>query len=399
MPERCPLRGSLSLMGGNSRAEKTRGNGRKSAVRHTGSAIGPTGIDSTDGLVAKVGSRETRGHKPAHTSTAMNMLNALLRSNSVLRSAVPGGSRLALCLAGGMFALTLSAQAQIFTANAAGTNGIGAYGFDGSTINAAYIPNLSAPQGLAILGSTIFVANSASFAPLAGSIGAYNLDGSTVNASLVSNLDAAYGLAASNNTLFVSSFNMNTVSAYNATTGAPVGGFTTITSLSNPSGLAATDSVLYVSSVSGGTVTAFNTADGSILGSFSGISGLSGPMGLAVAGSSLFVANQGDGTIGKYDSATGSVIDADFISGLAAAQPTGLATFGNSLYITNQDGTVREYDLTSGAVINASLFSGLNQGYGIAVSAIPEPSTYAAIAGALMLGVVAWRRRTARVAA
>lgn len=349
--------------------------------------------------MAKVSARETRGTEPAHTSTAMKMLTALLRAKSALRSASPGSSRRALCLAGGMFALTLSAQAQIFTANAAGTNGIGAYGFDGSTINAAYIPNLSAPQGLAILGSTIFVANSANFVASAGSIGAYNVDGSTVNASLVSGMDTPYGLAAAGTSLFVSSFNMHTVSAYNATTGSAVGGFTTITSVLNPSGLAATESVLYVSSVSGNTVTAFNSADGSLLGSFSEITGLSGPMGLALSGSSLFVANQGNGTIGKYDSATGSVINAAFISGLNDALPTGLATYGNSLYITNQDGTVREYDLTSGAVISASLFTGLNQGYGIAVSAIPEPSTYAAIAGALMLGVVAWRRRMARIPA
>ena len=47
------------------------------------------------------------------------------------------------------------------------------------------------------------------------------------------------------------------------------------------------------------------------------ITGLNAPSGLAVFGNTLFVANQFGTTVGKYDATTGEVIKADFIRGLS----------------------------------------------------------------------------------
>ncbi|MGH8047288.1 MAG: hypothetical protein ACREKL_08575, partial [Chthoniobacterales bacterium] len=88
----------------------------------------------------------------------------------------------------------------------------------------------------------LFALNSTS-----GTIGSYAFDGTTVQNPLVNTgLDFAQGLAIWNNTLFVADSGTGDVLAYDATTGAPAGGFTTITGLTSTSALAVSGNSLYV---------------------------------------------------------------------------------------------------------------------------------------------------------
>ncbi len=83
----------------------------------------------------------------------------------------------ALALAGGLAtATTLKAQ-DIYVANG-NNNTIGAYGLDGSTVNARLVSSgLDDPTGIAVSGNDLFVANF-----LNNAIGEYTTSGQTVNA-------------------------------------------------------------------------------------------------------------------------------------------------------------------------------------------------------------------------
>ncbi|HEX4085535.1 MAG TPA: PEP-CTERM sorting domain-containing protein, partial [Chthoniobacteraceae bacterium] len=76
------------------------------------------------------------------------------------------------------------------------------------------------------------------------------------------------------------------------------------------------------------------------------------------------------------------------LSLISGIEPTELAVSGNDLFVESKEGgTVGEYT-TSGATVNASLITGLDAPQGIAVAAVPEPSTWAAlIAGIGILGI------------
>ena len=57
-------------------------------------------------------------------------------------------------------------------------------------MNASLVSGLNAPEGIAILGSDLFVANYGG-----NTIGEYTISGATVNASLVSGLGLPWGIA------------------------------------------------------------------------------------------------------------------------------------------------------------------------------------------------------------
>src|SRR5262245_44240438 len=89
---------------------------------------------------------------------------------------------------GGLFAVLLgllshnAARAdQIFVPQANGT--ISEYTTSGAPVNPALISGLSAPRGIAVSGSDLFVANFNT-----GTIGAYTASGATVNPALISGL-------------------------------------------------------------------------------------------------------------------------------------------------------------------------------------------------------------------
>jgi DNA-binding beta-propeller fold protein YncE len=95
---------------------------------------------------------------------------------------------------------------QIFVSNnSSGT--IGEYTTAGETVNAALISGLSSPNGIAVSGSDLFVANG-------GVIGKYTTAGATVNRALISGLRGPFAIAVSGSDLFVTNVDNGTIGAY-----------------------------------------------------------------------------------------------------------------------------------------------------------------------------------------
>lgn len=274
-------------------------------------------------------------------------------------------------------------RGQIFVTNY-NDNTVGKYDITtGSVINTSFITGLTNPQGLAVSGNNLFVANNN-----IGRIGKYNADtGVAFNSSFIGGLSTVMALTVSDGNLFVSS--SSAVKRYDLNSGALLasGG----SGISSVWGLTVSSGSLFatiddkVVKFDAGTL---NTTNASF------IAGLTQATGVAAIDGVLYVANSGTNTIGKYDAITGATLNSSFITGGALSQPASLSISGGNLFVVNQSShSLAVYDLATGATVNASFVTGLTQPTGMTVSAIPEPSTYAAMFGLLTLGFAAYRRR------
>jgi sugar lactone lactonase YvrE len=279
-------------------------------------------------------------------------------------------------------------------------NTVGPGGSDGpGTVFAS--SGLSAPEGLSFDGSgNLYVANSGS-----GYISNYNSSGALINgqfASIGASGTYAIGLA------FDSSGNLYVADTYGAISKVGPGGGTPTTfvptaGLNGPIGLAFdTSGTLYVSNgFSTATTTSISkvTPTG-VVTPLSLSSPIGSPYGLAFDSSgNLYVSNIGSvynaGQTSAIYEVTPSGTVSTFINGGAGLNdPTGLAfdSSGN-LYVANYgSNTISEYSGT-GTLINSSFASGFNDPEFLAFSTVPEPSTFALLAGIAALGFVGWRRR------
>jgi sugar lactone lactonase YvrE len=192
----------------------------------------------------------------------------------------------------------------------------------GATINPNFINNsgFSLFNALALDGNNhLFVSyNNAS-------VGKYDaVTGATINASFVSGFVGGNGIAVDgNNHLFVTDYTLDNVRMYNATTGALISfNFINTQGLGPPVGLALDgNNHIFVSTLSN-TVTKYDATTGAAVPFGISNQGLQNPYGLLVdANNRLFVCNS-NGTVGEYDATTGATINAAFISGI-----------GNPLYV------------------------------------------------------------------
>ncbi|MFA6286507.1 MAG: autotransporter-associated beta strand repeat-containing protein [Opitutaceae bacterium] len=172
-------------------------------------------------------------------------------------------------------------------------------------------------------------------------------------------------------------------------------------SLGNTDGLAATGSV----TVSGGTLTSSVANVNLGTGAVSMSAGAINPEGTGTAGSFTLAANQAFST-------TGGTLNFDLVSSVSFDQiiGSGTGTFsltGSTLSLSGLTSVAGTYQIfsgfTSGSVSGLTI-TGLSGGYsgsldntGLLTIAIPEPSAFAALAGALVLGFVAFRRRFLRL--
>jgi hypothetical protein len=113
----------------------------------------------------------------------------------------------------------------------------------GVPINPALVTGLSGPQGIAISGTNVFVANNGN-----GTIGEYTTSGATNNAHLISGLSTPAGLAIKGSNLFVAEYGRNRVGEYTLS-GAIVN--TNLITVFEPNGLAVSDNFLFVAGSSG----------------------------------------------------------------------------------------------------------------------------------------------------
>lgn len=227
----------------------------------------------------------------------------------------------------------------------------------GDVINARLISQLSAPNGLAVEGNILYVANED------GTVGKYDsATGKAINSRLITGTQFfPQALVAQGDTLFVACFSFGTVGKYDAATGKAINA--NFITAGFPTALALLGNRLFVLDANA-SVREYNATTGEATNA-NLITRLSGPSGLAAQSNTLFVADFARGTVGKYDAITGKVIDANFIT--SAGLPTVLALLGNTLFVANETGTIGKYDATTGEAINANFITGLQFTAGLAV--------------------------------
>ncbi len=287
-------------------------------------------------------------------------------------------------------ALAAGLSAQIFVVYAGSqTNGgvITAYNLDGSLANASLITGVNYPTGLTQSGGNLFVVRNGDI-----TVSKYTTAGTTVSSALFtpSNYPGSITASEDGTRLFISTTDFNSqagkIEEYTAAGGLV--NATLVTGLGRLTTIAEGGGNLFFAN--NGPINVYTTGGALVTNDLlPGINGLA----LAVSGSTLFVSD--GNTIGKYTT-VGGTVNATFLTGFPD-YVTDLAVAGGALYILNRNhGTIGAYNL-DGTTINAALITGLNASatvYGFAI-AIPEPSTYAAILGAVALGGVMIRRRRA----
>ncbi len=290
------------------------------------------------------------------------------------------------------------ARGQIFVANFGTDSGSGTtipytgtiaeYTNSGAPINTALITGLNDPEGIAVSGGYLFVANFAGvIGGTDGTIGEYTTSGATVNAALVSGLRNPTAIAVSGNDVFVANAYTGTIGEY-TTAGATVNA-ALITGLYDPQAIAVSGKDLFVANL-GGTIGEYTTSGATVNASL--VTHLyENADALAVSGTEIFEANFNNGTIGEF-STSGATLNAALIMG--NDEPQGMTAYGGNLFVASggiggSPGYVAEYT-TSGATVQDVLIQAVGMPTGIAV--VPESSTLVLLvtgAAAVLVFVVA----------
>jgi len=217
-------------------------------------------------------------------------------------------------------------------------NGVGVFSAYGVPINASLIPNLNGPQGIAISGTNLYVANFYS-----NTIGAYTTSGDVINSNLITGLSEPEGLVVTNDLLFVANYSGAigefTTAGTTINTNLIAGGF-------GSDGLAFNGTNIFVGGMSQVAEYKTNAARQVPLVIIPGFAA-----GIAVFGTNLFVVDFNQ-SINQY-SVSGAHIHVPLITGL---HPNGIAASGGFLFVLNISGTVGLYT-TAGVSINPSLFT------------------------------------------
>lgn len=242
--------------------------------------------------------------------------------------------------------------------------------------------SLRNPSGIAISGSDLYVIGSGNSG--GGVIREYDLNTGAQNTDFTSptNLNEAEGLAASGNALYVANYTNGTVTAYSASDGSALPGFTDPSiNGSEPAGIAVSGTDLFVAGYGSRTIYEYNALTGHLINSET----LSfAPYGLAVSGTDLFVSNYNGGTIDKYDTLDLAAIPYNAPTGLNG--PAGLAILGNDLFVANFGGnSVGEYDATTGSAIAGFEYPAGLSGPDFIAVAVPEPDETILCGGGILL--------------
>ena len=297
-----------------------------------------------------------------------------------------------------LMAMLVTARGQLFVTSENGfanDASLGEYNLDGSAINASLIPSggLYLPLGMTITGSSLYITDGGA----ANSIGQYTTSGGTVHSTLVSGLNAPYGIATDGSFVYVVNTGSGTIGKY--TTSGTLVSASLVSLLTSAGALAISGNNLFVA-YTNGAVGEWTTS-GALVHQFllSGFS--SGISALAISGNNLFVAG-GNGTIGEYTT-SGGTLNASLVTGLtegaygmaATSSQLFVAQYGNA-QLNAGSGSVYEYNLGAPGTVtsaNTSFITGLYEPHDIAVIApVPEPSTWALLAGSLLALVSGYRR-------
>lgn len=288
------------------------------------------------------------------------------------------------------------AQADIFVTNVGngtvGSGTIGEYALSGAKVKSALITGLSGPQGIAISGSYLFVANY-----LTNTIGEYTLTGDTVNAALITGLNGLNGprgIAVSGSDVFVANYSNGTIGKYTVDSASGTlmsanASFISGLGTDGPVDVAVVGSDLFVTNQETYVIGKYDTATGAsaLPMNSSLVAGLREPFGIATSGSTLFIGSGVDtdqNTIGEYTT-TGTPVagKVPLLAGLH--DPSLFAVYGPNIFVVDSAGTIGKYPL-SGASGNASFIKGLGGPWGIAISnptlVVQQPAGTPLISGA-----------------
>jgi DNA-binding beta-propeller fold protein YncE len=303
-------------------------------------------------------------------------------------------------------ATSLQAADDIYVSDLYGSSGVSEYTLSGHRVTKPLVPGseLSDPFGMAISGNTLYVANMGS-----DTISTYDAStGASIDPSFISGvgLNQPASLLLSGDTLFVASIGGSgpsdayhgAIYEFNATTGAMLGTGPLTTGLDYSEYMALSGNDLYVSTWN--SVTKIDATTGAIIGG--------GPLlqtdnarGVAVHGNHLYVVDSVDGTVSEYNATTGKEIGSPLITGLD--DPRQIAYFDGHLYVSDVGtNTIAEYNAKTGCEIG-TVVSCADNPYDFIITdpthsaaAVPEPSTWAMLlAGGLIL-FARLRRRSAR---
>lgn len=291
----------------------------------------------------------------------------------------------------GLLASALSAQTLYVSMNGSGS--VKTVTSTGTVNSPSFATGVTAPKGLTFDSSgNLYVVENIN-GTLTSVITRITPDGtkSTYATGLQRPIDLAFDTGGN---LFVTDYVGNGHTSNAIMKVAPGGGaastFVSGSQLNSPYGLAINSSgTLFVSNVGDGSIS--QIATNGTVSTFLAASTFNQPNDLTFDSSgNLFVASFGNGAISKVTGTTvssfGTVSNA---VGLAINPVTG------SIMVASQGGSsVYEIGVAGGGSTQFAYFGGDSPQYlAYSPSAIPEPSTYAALAGAAMLALAVWRRR------
>jgi hypothetical protein len=208
------------------------------------------------------------------------------------------------------YGITSDASGNLYTGSIGGNGTIGKYAADGTILNASLITGVKA-IGLAVNGTDLY----ASKYNLA-TVGQYTTAGGTTFSTFISGLSTPYGIALDGlGHLYVANQGgTGAIGEYYTSNGTAVN--TSLTTVATAFGIAYGGGNLYVSDFAvTGHVYAFDATTGAPVSGFTPIS-IARPTGISIYGGSLFVASYTGGTIGEYYTSNGTAINATLISGL-----------------------------------------------------------------------------------
>lgn len=285
-----------------------------------------------------------------------------------------------VALVASLIATQLNAQSTLYWAGGA-ANGVQGSALNGTGVQTYASALSSAPWGISYASSGVFITG------LNGAVWHMNLDGSDFKNVL--GMNAGRGVVEAGGYVYIANEVANSRIFRGVYDGTAITNFNPIVAITGAAfqGLTADDNYLYFSDTANHLIRRADL-DGSNIISL--VTGLTTPYDLDVTANYLYWVDQGANLLQRSDLNGGNVTTLIGSSFLSA--PSGLYVSSDSIYFTQLNLGVYRADLDGGNLTQLVTGGSNYRFLDGPVSAVPEPATYALLAGAGALGLAAWRR-------